>query len=175
MLKQVQRRQTFVGSLSTHFKLTFVMSRSTVRPWNRNCGARVAMVSHDLCQVIGAQVEPETQCGWVFDSVVRKRLKESWNHLKSDLIKFGCDKTCASAGSLCRVLQVFKCLDLRLPSSSSLRPASRGSRSFGMLTSSLFGQWLLRMTEIWNPANRLWMSLRCMALQWKTYRLCARC
>ena len=34
------------------------------------------MVSHDLCQVIGAQVEPETQCGWVFDSVVRKRLKE---------------------------------------------------------------------------------------------------
>jgi hypothetical protein len=43
------------------------------------------------------------------------------------------------------------------------------------LTSSLFGQWLLRMTEIWNPANRLWMSLRCMALQWKTYRLCARC
>ena len=85
MLKQVQRRQTFVGSLSTHFKLTFVMSRSTVRPWNRNCGARVATVSHDLCQVIGAQVEPETQCGWVFDSVVRKRLKEIWNPIWSSL------------------------------------------------------------------------------------------
>ena len=77
MLKRVQRRQTFVGSLSTHSKLTFVMSRSTVRPRNRNCGARVATVSHGFCQVIGAQVEPETQCGWVFDSVVRKRLKES--------------------------------------------------------------------------------------------------